>query len=213
MNEDQRHFHRSTKVQKPPPSVVIGNFKVMYRPGEAFERTQSKLQKQGFVMHYTPHFLFASVPPAERVTLVHRLPQEEIDNNIVQYLMQELAPHGLMRTDTDFASALIAVITSINPTNPAQAWGVFSINTLQRLRERLNNPSTCSESKDDNITSFASIYARLFSHKVGNSLLDVGCACAFWPLLVAEQEMEHERIVGVDNRSDAITLSKNMVTT
>jgi len=34
---------------------------------------------------------------------------------------------------------------------------------------------------------------------------------AFWPLLVAEREKEHHgRIVGVDNRQDAIVLSQNM---
>ena len=143
---------------------------------------------------------------------MHQLAQEEIDNNISQYLMEELAPYGLMASDRAFSAALIGVVNSITPGNPTDAWSIFSLNTLQRLRERVDDSPTNLEHYDF-ISSFANIYHHLFSLKVGNSLLDVGCACAFWPVLVAEREHEkesHGRIVGVDNRQDAIILSQNM---
>lgn len=42
-------------------------------------------------------------------------------------------------------------------------------------------------------------------------MLDVGCACAFWPVLAAEHaQTDNERIVGVDNRRDAIAISNNL---
>src|SRR5207244_1615914 len=57
----------------------------------------------------------------------------------------------------------------------------------------------------------AAVYRRLFVLKIGTSLLDVGCACAFWPVLVAEREPHSQRnIVGVDNRLDAVHLSQNL---
>ncbi len=109
----------------------------------------------------------------------------------------------------DFGAALIAMVISLSPHNPVEAWKLFSLNTLQRLREKLHDLSS-SDIKDF-ITPFAHIYRRLLQLKVGTSLLDVGCACAFWPVLAAEYtQTTSERIVGVDNRSDAIALSNNL---
>ena len=206
---DQMNNPYQTPHKLPQP-VVIGNFKVMYRPGQMFERAKARLIQQALSIHETQHFLFAHMPDTQKITLVHQFTHDKLDNNIGQYLMHELAPHGLMTSESDFGAALIGVVNSTNPHNPADAWGVFSINTLQLLREKIHNPPT-ELNEQSFITPFAHIYRYLFAQKAGTSLLDVGCACAFWPLLVAEQEKgKHERIVGVDNRQDAITLSRNM---
>jgi hypothetical protein len=86
---------------------------------------------------------------------------------------------------------------------------MFSLNTLQRFRDYLDADTLPYPSTT--IGACATIYRRLFSFKVGVSLLDVGCACAFWPTLVAERDPDaHGRIVGVDNRLDAIHLSEHM---
>ena len=200
----------SLNNQKLTPAVVIGDFKILYRPGETFEHARAKLARQGLKVQETPHFLVGLTPTTEITTVVHQLAQEDIDNNISQYLMEELAPYGLMASDRAFSAALIGVVNSITPGNPTDAWGLFSLNTLQRLRERVDDPPANLKHYDF-ISSFATIYHHLFSLKVGSSLLDVGCACAFWPLLFAEREKEnHGRIVGVDNRQDAIVLSRNM---
>lgn len=191
-------------------SVVAGKFKVMHRPGTAFEETRLRLMQQGLVVQETSHFLFAIGDENQRIILVHRLMANEVDNNIGYYLMQELAPHRLILSDKDFGSALIAIVISIVPHNPVEAWNLFSLNTLQRLREKLNNLLS-SKGEEDFITPFAHIYHRLLQLKVGTSLLDVGCACAFWPVLAAEYaQTTSERIVGVDNRRDAIALSNNL---
>lgn len=191
-------------------SVRSGKFKVMYRPGTAFEEIRSRLMQQGLVVHETSHFLFAIERENQFTILVHRLRANEVDNNIGYYLMRELAPRGLILSDKDFGSALIAVVISIAPHSPVEAWNLFSLNTLQRLREKLNDLSS-STGEEDFITPFAHIYHRLLQLKVGTSLLDVGCACAFWPLLAAEYaQTTDERIVGVDSRRDAIAVSNNL---
>ena len=193
-------------------SVVAGKFKVMHRPGTAFEEMRSRLIQQGLMVHETPHFLYTIGHKNQPTLLVHRLQAHEVDNNIGYYLMRELAPHGLITSDKDFGSAFIAIVISISPHNPIDAWNIFSLNTLQRLREKLNDLSS-SAGEEDFITPFAHIYHRLLELKVGASLLDVGCACAFWPVLVAEHvQAGSERIVGVDSRRDAIALSNNLAT-
>lgn len=197
-------------VQSQIPAVVINNFKIMYRPHEAYERARKMLTRLYTSVQETPHFLFVHIPDTRKIILVHRLSHDELDNNIGQYIMEELAPHGLMTSESAFGAALVGVVNSTNPHHPADAWGLFSLNTLQRLREQIDNPKIC-DVKQDFITPFACIYRYLLSQKVGTSLLDVGCACAFWPLIVAEREEgKHDKIVGADNRKEAITLSQNM---
>jgi len=179
----------------------------MHRPDGLFEATKVRLAHQGFRLEETEHFLLARPADTDRVILVHRFLPTEVDNNLVDCLMQELP--GLMTSDQAFGHAMIGVVNSIKPHDPVEAWGIFSLNTLQRFREYQDentpqNPLTT-------IGACATVYRRLFSLKVGRSLLDVGCACAFWPVLVAERDPDaYERIVGVDSRLDAIHLSQNM---
>jgi len=195
---------------KPAPSIISGNFKVMHRPGFAFEQARRRLMQQGFQLQETSHFLLARAPASQVVTLVHRFTPQEIDNNLGDYLLQELEPMGLMASDQAFGSALLGVVHSVTPHDPVGAWNLFSMNTLHRLREQLDDTSSQAD-RQDTITASASVYRRLFSLKVGTSLLDVGCACAFWPILVAEREQDKGgRVVGVDSRRDAINLSKNL---
>jgi 2-polyprenyl-3-methyl-5-hydroxy-6-metoxy-1,4-benzoquinol methylase len=193
-----------------PPSIIIGNFKVMYRPGLAFEEAKTRLAQQGFQLQETAHFLLARAPANQAVTIVHHFTPQEIDNNLVDFLMQEL--DNLMTSDQAFGQALRGVVHSVIPYDSVKAWNLFSMNTLQRLRQWLIDAPT-QDDRQSTIGASAIVYRRLLSLKVGSSLLDVGCACAFWPVLVAEREpMPHGRIIGVDNRRDAINLSTNLAT-
>jgi hypothetical protein len=192
-----------------PPSIVIGNFKVMHRPEGLYQTTKARLAHQGFQLEETAHFLLARPADTDRVILVHRFPPEEIDNNLVDCLMQELP--SLMTSDQAFGHAMIGVVNSIKPRDPVGAWGIFSLNTLKRFRNYLADNTL--HYPPTTIGACATVYRRLFSLKVGRSLLDVGCACAFWPVLAAEREPDVPRkIVGVDNRLDAIHLSQHMAT-
>ncbi len=190
-----------------PPSIVMGNFKVLHRPDGLYRTTRARLAHQGFHLEETEHFLLARPADTDRVILVHHFLPEEIDNNLTDCLMQELP--SLMTSDQAFGQAMIGVVNSIKPYDPAEAWGIFSLNTLQRFRAYLDKAD--QEYPPTTIGSCATIYRRLFSLKVGKSLLDVGCACAFWPVLVAERDPAAcGRIVGVDNRLDAIHLSQHL---
>ena len=191
-----------------PPSIVIGDFKVMHRPGLAFEQAKTRFAQQGFQLQETAHFLLARTSANQAVTIVHRFTPQEIDNNLVDLLMQEL--DGLMTSDQAFGQALRGVVHSVIPSDPVKAWNLFSLNTLQRLRTWLID-APAQDDRQSTIGASAIVYRCLLALKVGSSLLDVGCACAFWPVLVAErQPMPHGRIIGVDNRRDAINLSTNL---
>jgi hypothetical protein len=203
----QQNGAATTPGTKLPPAIVIGNFKVMHRPDGQFEATKARLAGQGFQLEETEHFLLARPAETNRVILVHRFQASEVDNNLVDCLMQELP--GLMTSEQAFGHAMIGVVHSIKPHDPVDAWGIFSLNTLERLREHLDKHTR--QNPTSTIGACATIYRRLLELKVGTSLLDVGCACAFWPVLVAERDPNAESsIVGVDSRLDAIHLSQNM---
>ena len=55
-----------------PPSIVIGNWKVMHRPEGLYQTTRARLAQQGFELEETEHFLLARPADADRVILVHR---------------------------------------------------------------------------------------------------------------------------------------------
>jgi hypothetical protein len=112
-----------------------------------------------------------------------------------------------MTSDQVFDHAMIGVVNSIKPHDPVVAWDIFFLNTLQRLHEHLDEHP--QQNPTSTIGACAMVYRRLFELKIGASLLDVGCACPFWPVLVAKREPHTQRnIVGVDNRLDAVHLSQ-----
>ena len=130
----------------------------MHRPDGLFEATKARLAHQGFRLEETEHFLLARPADTDRVILVHRFLPTEVDNNLVDCLMQELP--SLMTSDQAFGHAMIGVVNSIKPHDPVEAWGIFSLNTLQRFREYQDentpqNPSTT-------IGACATVYRRLF---------------------------------------------------
>lgn len=196
-----------TPGNKLPPTIVIGNFKVMHRPDGLYQKAKARLVHQGCQLEETAHFLLARPADTDHVILVHRFLTTEVDNNLVDCLMQELP--DLMTSDQAFSQAMIGIVISIKPHDLVGAWGIFSLNTLQRLREYLAENTL--QYPLTTIGASATIYRRLFSLKMEVSLLDVGCACAFWPVLVAEREPEARgKIVGVDNRLNAIHISQHM---
>jgi hypothetical protein len=85
----QQNGVATTPGAKVPPSIVIGNFKVMHRPDGQFEATKARLAQQGFQLEETEHFLLARPEDTDCVILVHRFQSTEIDNNLVDCLMQE----------------------------------------------------------------------------------------------------------------------------
>lgn len=199
--------HR-TSARQSIKAVLMKNFRVIYQPAHLFEKWRMRLIQQGLAVNETEHFLFAIHPDTGITTLLHSFDQYSIDNNVGYYLMKELAPYGIMKSENAFGATLVGVVTSIKPDDPVTAWGMYSLNTFHRLQALLHCPSSLADEQDF-ITPFAHIYQRLLELQTGTTLLDVGCACAFWPLL-ATTSKKLERIVGVDNRLDAINLSQQL---
>jgi hypothetical protein len=55
-------------------------------------------------------------------------------------------------------------VHSIKPHDPVDAWGIFSLNTLQRLREYLDEDTL--QNPTSTIRACATIYHRLFALKL-----------------------------------------------
>jgi len=203
--DPQQMVQKNKSIQ----AVVFKNFRAICQPLSAFEKLKAQFLHQGSNVFHTQHFLIVYTSFDELITLVHAFSAESIDNNVVYHLMKEVAPYGLVNSERAFGAALMSIVTSICPHDPIAAWGHFSLNTLNQLRKHLDTDIFIQE--ENFITSFTTIYRRLFELKIGSSLLDVGCACAFWPILVAERFYDKSsRIVGVDNRLDAINLSTQL---
>jgi SAM-dependent methyltransferase len=203
---------RARLRQRRAYAVTADHFRVIAQPGPLFARTRAALRRQGWSVKETPHFLLAQATPGASFLLVHRFSAEEIDNNVVDYLLQELAVEGPLSSERDFQAAFEGLVVSLFPIDPLAAWGRFAFNTFVGLRERLEvlestetgHPGVAA----DTMTTFATIYQRLFALIAGTSLLDVGCACAFWPLFVAERRLcPAGQIVASDQRADALQLS------
>lgn len=150
MTEHHSHPSASSSGQrsKSVPAVVVGNFRVVYRPQAAFERVRRKLARQGFQIEETAHFLVGCEVGSPLITLVHRFSLEDIDNNVGYYLVQELTSCGVMTSDHAFGSAMVGVVSSLAPHQPLDAWRAFLLNTLQRLRERMDD-RLCGQDRRD----------------------------------------------------------------
>ncbi|MBE3566980.1 MAG: class I SAM-dependent methyltransferase [Thermogemmatispora sp.] len=202
-------------------AVRVGNLRVLALEGEhERELLAYQLWRQGWSVRRTFHFLLAwrsresERPVPEERLLAHWLSERESDNRLVDYLQQELVSIGWLQDEADFSAALNALVVSFEPARPLRAWRLFALNTFTRLSERIAQVpasiATGTENTEDSetIASFAAIYRRLFSLLQGNSLLDVGCACAYWPLLVAKGgHCLPGPIVAVDRRVEALRLS------
>ena len=190
-------------------AVVVENFRVMGQPKFFFPKLNIQFKKRELHIQETEHFLFARNPRDKVIILVHTFLPTDLDNNVGYYLMQELTPFGLIKSENAFGALLVGIVVSTNLNDPISAWGQFSLNTLAQIKNKIYDSP--QNARLDFITSFAYIYQRLFALKVGSELLDVGCACAFWPILVAQTlDKIPQRIVGVDNRQDAINLSMQL---
>ncbi|WP_069801989.1 class I SAM-dependent methyltransferase [Thermogemmatispora onikobensis] len=202
-------------------AIKAGNVRVLALADE-YERELlvRQLLRQGWSIRRTSHFLLArrakaaEEPVLEERLLAHWLSEQESDNRLVDYLQQELVRSGWLQSEADFSAVLNALIVSFEPTAPLRAWRLFALNTFTQLSERIaQSPASLATSIENNegsetIAAFAAIYRRLHSLLCGKSLLDVGCACAYWPLLVAKGgHCLPGSIVAVDRRAEALRLS------
>lgn len=103
----------------------------------------------------------------------------EVDNNLTDAIVAELAPLGLI-PDTDAFERLFVRIVEDSAPTPGLAWNSFYRNTLSGLR----HPP--EPSAGGSVATFARIYAEVGRLAGGASVLDVGSCFGFLPLLLAE---------------------------
>jgi len=127
----------------------------------------------GAALVETPRFrvLGACVEPRARI---------DIDNDLADAIVDELAPLGLIPDLDAFERLFVCIVEGSAPT-PGLAWNCFYRNTLARLRRPADPQPSGS------VAAFARIYAEVGRLAVGGSVLDVGSCFGFLPILLAEQ--------------------------
>jgi SAM-dependent methyltransferase len=167
---------------------------------------QRRLSEGGYHIHATPHFMLCRQPRAAPgisnapTLLIHWFAPAAIDSNLGHYMMEELKPPGLLANQQHYGDVLGAIVNSVCPRDPEQAWHLFATNTLQRLRDLMasDHPTHSMPDPTYPIEVFAALYRRVQNLCAGASLLDAGCSSGFLPLLLAERLPTLTSILGVD---------------
>ncbi len=178
-------------------SVSLGN--VVGVNGYHVNKTalQQRFAEGGFALAETPHFLVFTRDTAPSLFIVHKFAPESIDADVGNFLLNELQPLGLLKSEQDFGELFAVVVGSLFPYEVQKAWHLYASNTLHRYQHLLTQKNT-SRTPSSNIEMFALLYRRVYDLLVGSTFLDAGCSFGFLPLLVAERFPFLTDIVGID---------------
>ena len=175
-----------------------------YRTNRA--ELKQRLAKGGYQVHETSHFLIGTKEGTPTL-VVHWFAPKAIDSDLGHHFMEELKPLGMLVDPQSFGDVFGAVVNSEYPHDPQRAWHLFGTNTLQRFHHLLTMES-CSPHNDLPVDVFATLYKRVCTLLVGDSLLDAGCSFGFLPLVVAEHIPTLTKVVGVDIRADSFPVTR-----
>jgi SAM-dependent methyltransferase len=200
--------HRKISIQE--RSVRIGDAIVV----NAFHANRALLKQRfaegGYQIHEMPHFLVFTRSTAPTPVFVHWFAPEKINADLGSHIMQELRPAGFVCQADDFGLMIAAIICSLAPTDPQQAFYRYATNTLSQYHHLLdtNMPHPYPQS---NMDAFATLYRRVCQLPLGESLLDAGCLFGFLTLLVAERIPTLKRIVGLDIQNENFPILRALV--
>lgn len=171
-----------------------------------------RLIEGGYDSHETPHFLVCCRPepstaPGASMLLVHWFAPDAIDSNLGHYLMEELKPLGLLANAQQYGEVIGAVVNSVAPRNPEQAWHLFATNTLRGLRDLIASEQPAPDWSFP-MAVFAALYRRVYDLCAGESLLDAGCSSGFLPLMMAELLPSLTHVVGIDIYADPFAVAR-----
>ena len=167
-----------------------------YRVNKATLR--KSIEDEGYTISETPHFFVVIRSMFPSVIVIHWFAPAEIDARLGDYILQELKPLGILTDTEDYDAVFGAIVGSLFPHETQQAWSIYTTNTFQQLRNLTH--STSSLSLDSTLSTFATLYRRVFELQVGKSFLDAGCSSGFLPLLIAEHIPSLSHVVGIDIR-------------
>ncbi len=175
-----------------------------YRTNRA--ELKQRLAQEGYQVHETAHFLIGTQKGMPTL-VVHWFAPQAIDSDLGHHFMEELKPLGMLVDSQSFGDVFGAVVNSVCPQDPQWAWHLFGTNTLQRFHHLLTI-ERYSPQCDSPIDVFATLYRRVCSLLVGDSLLDAGCSFGFLPLVVSECVPALTKVAGVDIRTDPFPVTR-----
>jgi 2-polyprenyl-3-methyl-5-hydroxy-6-metoxy-1,4-benzoquinol methylase len=151
---------------------------------------------------------------------MHTFNEATVDEDLSVTIASELGPLGIFGSAAEYGDALFAIVASTCSSSldcpkcgrlhldQPTIWRRFCANTLGRLRSLVEERPPTSSSLASHVVQFAAIYQRIIEYSIGGSLLDVGSSLGLLPVLLAER-FPNMRIVGCDNRPDAIVCATN----
>jgi len=167
---------------------------------------KQRLTDGEYAIHETPHFLVCTQTDAPTM-IVHWFSHKAIDSDLGQYFMEELKPLGVLKNVESFGDVFGAIVGSVSPKNPEQAWHLFGVNTLERYHHLLMTNGHTPHF-DSPVDVFATLYRRICELVVGERLLDAGCSFGFLPLVVAERVPILTNVVGVDIHTEPFPVTR-----
>lgn len=124
---------------------------------------------------HTRHF--ATWTEHDRLHVVHRLPPDQIDNDLAGLVSDELFDPGWLTGGDVFERVFSGIVIS-SAADATSAWELFYRNTLERLR----HPGATGS-----LAEYAPVYAHALSLVPSGTVLELGCCFGFLSLQLAEQ--------------------------
>ncbi len=203
--------HPTRKIPIHERSVRVGDVIVVnaYRVNRTL--LKRRFAEGNYRAHETPHFLLFTREAEPKTILVHWFKPEEINSNIVHYLVQELKPSSIISHSERLGELLTGIVGgTIFAGDVQRAWNYFGANTLQHLFILASSAVTSSLPDYGTLGTFATLYQRVFELCVGERFLDAACSGGFFPLLLAERIPFVSEVVGVDIDADVFKMAQEL---
>jgi SAM-dependent methyltransferase len=203
--------HPTRKIPIHERSVRVGDVIVVnaYRVNRTL--LKQRFAEGGYRAHETTHFLLFTRETEPKTILVHWFKPEEINSNIVHYLVQELKPSSIISSSERLGELLTGIIGgTVFAGDVQRAWNYFGANTLQRSFILASSAVTSSLPDYGTLGTFATLYQRVFELCVGERFLDAGCSSGFFSLLLVERIPFVSEVVGVDIDADVFKVAQEL---
>lgn len=201
--------HPPRKIPIQERSVRIGD--VIVINGYRTKRTHLKQRfaEGGYQAYETPHFLLFTREAEPKTILVHWFAPEEINSNIVHYLVQELKPCHIIAQSERLGEFLTGIIGgTVYAGDVQRAWNYFGANTLQRLLVYVGSALPSDLPDYGTVGATATLYQRVCELCVGERFLDAGCNSGLLSVLLAERMPFMREAVGVDIDAHAFSIGQ-----
>ncbi|MGH2496938.1 MAG: methyltransferase domain-containing protein [Ktedonobacteraceae bacterium] len=203
--------YQTKKIPIQERSVRVGEVIVVNGHGVNQTSLKQRFAEGGYQAQQTTHFLLFTREAEPKTILVHSFKPEEINSNIVHYLVQELKPFNIIPHSEQLGELLAGIIGgTVYPGDVRRAWNYFGANTLQRLLVYLGSAIPSNLPDYGTIGVFATLYQRVCELCVGERFLDVGCNSGLLSLLLAERIPFMREAVGIDIDPDAFKIGQEI---